>query len=71
MIEIYYSNLYCHGYCKNGNGIQLKKRFNVLDDAIKWRSETKKRIVKEQATRAFLENSIKTDVYLALVRRNF
>ena len=33
--------------------------------------ETKKRVVKEQATRALVANEIKTDVYLALVRREF
>lgn len=56
------------------NGIgnkKLSKTFKTIPEAVSWYSETKKRIVKEQATRAFLDNSIKSDVYLALVRREF
>lgn len=57
--------------CSNGYGKQLTKTFKSVEEASVWYSETKQRIVKEQATRAFLENAIKTDIYLALVRRRF
>lgn len=50
---------------------KLSKTFKTIEEASAWYSETKKRIVKEQAQRAFLENAIKTDVYLALISRNF
>lgn len=56
---------------KCSNGRLLTKTFKTVEEAKSWYSETKKRVVKEQAQRAFLENAIKTDVYLALVRRNF
>lgn len=57
--------------CSNGFGKRLTKTFKTVEEAQAWYSETKKRIVKEQATRAFLDNAIKTDIYLALVRRVF
>lgn len=50
---------------------RITKTFKTIEEAQNWYSITKKRIVKEQATRAFLDNAIKTDVYLALVRREF
>lgn len=59
------------GACFDGNGLHLRKTFKTIEEASTWYSETKKRIVKEQAIRAFLDNAIKTDVYLALVRRRF
>lgn len=62
---------YVRASCSNGYGKQLSKTFKTIGEAQSWYSTTKARIVKEQATRAFLENAIKTDVYLALVRRNF
>ena len=49
----------------------LTKTFKTIAEAVVWYSETKKRIVKEQAQRAFLANEIKSDVYLALTRREF
>lgn len=55
----------------NGCGKVLNKTFKTVEEASTWYSETKKRIVKQQAQRAFLDNAIKTDVYLALVRREF
>lgn len=60
-----------YGKCNGIRGEKLSKTFKTIHEAQAWYSETKKRIVKEQATRAFLENAIKTDVYLALIRRNF
>ena len=60
-----------YGRCNGANGESLQKTFKTIEEASAWYSETKKRIVKEQAIRAFLENAIKTDVYLALIRRNF
>jgi viroplasmin and RNaseH domain-containing protein len=57
--------------CSNGYGERIDKTFKTVEEAQAWYSETKKHIVKEQAQRAFLENAIKTDVYLALVRREF
>lgn len=57
--------------CSNGQGKQFSKTFKTIQEAVAWYSATKKRIVKEQAVRAFLENAIKTDIYLALVRREW
>lgn len=57
--------------CCNGHRKRINKTFKRLEDAVIWYKATKKRVVKEQATRAFLDNAIKTDVYLALVRREF
>lgn len=57
--------------CSNGYGKHLQKTFKTIEEASAWYSVTKARIVKEQAQRAFLDNAIKTDVYLALVRRKF
>ena len=58
-------------FCNNGYGFQLNKTFKSIPEAVDWYAETKKVIVKEQAVRAFMANSIDTDVYLALVRREF
>lgn len=57
--------------CSNGYRRRLTKTFKTLPEAVAWYSATKKQVVKEQAQRAFLENAIKTDVYLALVRRRW
>lgn len=57
--------------CSNGYGKNISKTFKTIQEASIWYADTKKAIVKEQAQRAFLENAIKTDVYLALVRRNW
>ena len=57
--------------CSDGYGKQITKTFKTVEEAQSWWSITKKKIVKEQAIRAFLDNAIKTDVYLALVRRDF
>lgn len=57
--------------CSTGYGDHISKTFKRVEEAQKWYSITKKRIVKEQVIRAFLENAIKTDVYLALVRREW
>lgn len=63
-------NLY-QASCRSHTGKILTRKFRTVNDAAMWYVETKKRVVKEQATRAFLANEIKTDVYLALVRREF
>lgn len=55
----------------NGYSGYVSKNFKTIEEAQAWYSETKARVVKEQAVRAFLDNAIKTDVYLALVRRKF
>lgn len=55
----------------NGHGKRLSRTFKTIEEASTWRTETKKQVVKEQAIRAFLDNAIKTDIYLALVRRRF
>lgn len=57
--------------CQNGQGKRLKKCFKTIEQCQQWYSTTKKQIVKEQAIRAFMSDAIKTDIYLALVRRNF
>lgn len=57
--------------CNDGYGKQTNKTFKTIEEAKLWYSETKKKVVKAQAQRAFLDNAIKTDVYLALVRREF
>lgn len=57
--------------CNNGHGYRLTKTSTDLNEIKEWYSITKKKIVKEQAIRAFLDNAIKSDVYLALVRREF
>lgn len=59
------------GECNNGYGRLITKTFKTIEEAQHFYSITKKRIVKEQAIRAFLDNAIKTDVYLALVRREW
>lgn len=58
-------------FCNNGYGKLLSKTFKTVPEAVEWYAATKKLVVKEQAQRAFLDNSIKTDVYLALVRREW
>lgn len=57
--------------CSDGNGRQLNKTFKTVEEAHEWYVATKKLIVKNQAQRAFLENSIKTDIYMALLSRKF
>ena len=57
--------------CRSPKGEILTKRFDTVNEAAAWYKTTKSYIIKEQATRAFLENAIKTDMYLALVRRAF
>lgn len=65
------NNMSYRARCNDGHGKNLTKTFKHLEDAVAWYKQTKKRVVKEQAIRAFLDNDIKTDVYLALVRREF
>lgn len=55
----------------DGYSGHLSRNFKTIEEAQSWYSTTKARVVKEQATRAFLDNAIKTDVYLALVSRKF
>ena len=64
-------NITYRARCSNGYRKPITKIFKTVEEAQEWYSITKKSIVKEQAIRAFLDNAIKTDVYLALVRRDF
>ena len=57
--------------CNDGNGKQIKKYHKTVEEAVADYSVTKAKVVKQQAIRAFLDNSIKSDVYLALVRRSW
>ena len=57
--------------CSDGYGKPLNKTFKTVSEAQEWYAATKKQVVKAQAVRAFLENAIKTDIYLALVRREW
>jgi hypothetical protein len=57
--------------CSNRQGKRVSRNFGTVEDAVAWYKETKKCIVKQQAIHAFLANEIKSDVYLALVQRNF
>lgn len=63
-------NLYLAS-CRSSTGKRLTQTFSTVDEAASWYKQTKKRVIKEQAIQAFLDNAIKTDVYLALVRREF
>lgn len=64
-------NIAYQAYCTNGCGIRISKTFKTIEEAKLWYSETKKKTVKERAIKAFLDNQIKTDIYLALIRRIF
>lgn len=57
--------------CNNGNGKRLSKRFCRLEDAMDWYSNTKKRIVAQQVSRALSEEAISQTVADALLRREF
>jgi len=57
--------------CSRGYNERSNKTFKTIEQAQAWYSITKQAIVKEQALRAFMANEIKSDVYLALVRRKF
>ena len=57
--------------CNDGYGKNIQHHHKTIEAAIADYSATKKMIVKKQAIRAFLDNSIKSDIYLALVRREF
>ena len=63
-------NLYLAS-CRSSTGKRLTQTFSTVDAAASWYKQTKKRVIKEQAIQAFLDNAIETDVYLALVRREF
>lgn len=47
----------------------ITKVFDTMEDAKLWYISTKKDVLKKKATQAFLNNEIKSDIYLALVRR--
>ena len=57
--------------CNNGYGKNIQHHHKTIEAAVADYSVTKKKVVKQQAVRAFLDNSIKTDIYLALIRREF
>ena len=52
-------------------GSSASKVFPTIEEAKCWYVSTKKKFLKEHATRSFLANEIKTDVYLAIIRREF
>lgn len=55
--------------CSNGHMKHVNRSFETIEEAVFWYTTFKKKVIKEQATRAFLDNHIKSDVYLALIRR--
>lgn len=57
------------GSCNDGCGKVLSKNFKTIEEAHNWYISTKNKVIKEQAIKAFLDNSIKSDVYLSIVRR--
>ena len=57
--------------CNNGYGRLLTKTFKTVEEAQEWYAETKKRIVKEQVLRAFLEDGIKSNICTALLEREW
>lgn len=68
---------YINRLCKFKSQISINNKsihlgiFNTINEARKIYTETKQKIVKERAIESFLANEIKSDVYLALVRRKF
>ena len=57
--------------CSNGNGKLFRKTFKTVPEAAAWYVTTKKRVVKEQAIRAFEAGDITDDVYQALITREW
>lgn len=55
--------------CSNGYMKHINRSFETIEEAVAWYTTFKKKIIKEQAIRAFLDNDIKSDIYLALIRR--
>ena len=58
-------------YCCGGYGKRLTRTFKTIPEAAAWYSATKKRVVKEQATRALESGDINGDVYQALITREW
>lgn len=48
-----------------------QKTFKTVEEAQLWYSENKASTVKELALKSFLANSIKSDIYLALIKRRW
>ena len=57
--------------CQTGDGGRVCKSSRSLTDMQLWYAATKRNVIKEVALKSFLANEIKTDVYLALIRRLF
>ena len=57
--------------CRDGHGKNLTKTFKTVSEAAAWYSATKKKVVSEQATRAFGIGDITDDVYQALITREW
>ena len=57
--------------CRDGQGGVLSKTYKMVSEAVTWYSATKKRVVKERATRALESGDITEDVYQALITREW
>ena len=57
--------------CCDGHGGVLTRTFKTVAEARQWYITTKKRVVKEQAIRAFDAGDITDDVYQALITREW
>lgn len=57
-------------HCHTSLG-HISKTFKTISEASSWYIENKRKHIKEVSIKAFLDNAIKTDIYLALIRREF
>ena len=57
--------------CRDGHGGMRRKTFKTVAEARQWYITTKKKVVSEQATRAFEAGDITGDVYQALITREW
>ena len=58
-------------FCWDGHGKKLTRTFKTVAEARQWYITTKKKIANEQATRAFEDGEIMSDVYQALITRDW
>lgn len=64
-------NITYQAQCNDGHGKSLTKTFKTVLEAATWYSAIKKRVVKEQAIRAFEAGDIAEDIYQALITREW
>ena len=57
--------------CWDGHGGKFAKNFKTVAEARQWYITTKKKVVSEQATRAFEAGDITDDIYKALITREW